>query len=91
MSDLISRKVALEAIENIGDGMNLSNKECELYGRIYDSIAGQMSAYDVDKVVGRLKTMETSNNEKAQCKYTEGYGCAIDEAIEIVKGGGRDE
>ena len=47
------------------------------------------------KVVKRLEELEDWNNEKfkdSPCKFGEGYGCCIDEVLEIVKsGGGADD
>lgn len=53
-------------------------------------VSEQPTAYDVDKVMKQLEGLEKRNNEKDLCRFTEGYDCAIDEAIEIVKSGGID-
>jgi hypothetical protein len=71
--DLISRSEVLKWIEIIGDSMNLSNKECTLYGRIYEAVENQPTAYDVDKVVEKLQRLEED-------------GLPMRSAINIVKG-----
>lgn len=91
-SDLISRKEALEAIKKIGDSLNLSNKECTLYGKIYEAVENMTVAYDVDKVVEDIeKRIEFQKNEMKYDGINSGiYYNRISElkiAIEIVKGG----
>lgn len=49
--------------------------------------AESLPIYTLDKVIERLEPLEKYNNDRENCKFAEGYGCAIDEAIEIVKGG----
>lgn len=59
-----------------------------------DLIDSQPTAYDIDKVLEQMGDLESYNNDKHKskpCKFTEGYGCAIDSTIEIVKAGGLDE
>lgn len=43
------------------------------------------------KIIKKFEELEEWNNEKYQytpCKFGEGYGCCIDEVLEIVKSGG---
>lgn len=55
------------------------------------------TAYDVEKVVEQLEVLsdradyDMSVCEKGMYQYYDGFGDGIDKAIEIVKGGGRDE
>lgn len=57
----------------------------------------QPTAHDVDKVVKQLEVLsdradyDMSVCEKGMYQYYDGFGDGIDKAIEIVKGGGRDE
>lgn len=45
-----------------------------------------MNIYNkIKDTIKKLKDLEKNNNEKTDCKFREGYGCAIDEAIELVK------
>lgn len=66
------------------------NKEIKIL-RLYNT------AYDVDKVVKQLEVLsdrayyDMSVCEKGMYQYYDGFGDGIDKAIEIVKGGGRDE
>lgn len=64
---------------------------------IEDMLKEQPTAYDVDKVVKQLEVLsdradyDMSVCEKGMYQYYDGFGDGIDKAIEIVKGGGRDE
>ena len=58
---------------------------------LIDRIKAQPIAYDVDKVVEKLEEIrvkETCNKEKCDTKELCRI-CVVDDAIEIVKGGGK--
>ena len=58
---------------------------------LIDRIKAQPTAYDVDKVVEKLKEIrvkKTCNKEKCDTKELCRI-CVVDDAIEIVKGGGK--
>lgn len=79
MNDLISRKALLKDIKKYVAGTPLQ----EMFETIIDN---QPTAYDVNKVVEQL--------ENACCTDIDGVEFPIidaDTAIEIVKGGGKDE
>lgn len=90
MSDLISRKALISVFE---EQKQKTTKLHELlfFDAVMAIIDNQPTAYDVDKVVEQLDKIEKINNEKEHCNFTEGYGCAIDNAIDIVKGAVKDE
>ena len=59
---------------------------------LIDRIESQPTAYDVDKVVEKLEEIrvkKTCNKEKCDTKELCRI-CVVDDAIEIVKGGGVD-
>ena len=66
------------------------NKEIKIL-RLYNT------AYDMDKVLKQLEGLfdraddDMSVCEKGMYQYYDGFRDGIDKAIEIVKGGGRDE
>ena len=60
---------------------------------LIDRIKAQPTAYDVDKVVGKLEEIrvkKTCNKEKCDTKELCRI-CVVDDAIEIVKAGGTDD
>ena len=99
MSDLISRKVLLneldnknspyETIVNIEDTdttQDIINKTLTEYRKILkDMVKNQPTAYDVEKVVEELELHKLNPYFAAYERKR------INEAIEIVKGGGVDE
>lgn len=74
---------------------------CSACGEIRSMISNQPTAYDVDKVVKQLEVLsDRADYDMSVCEkgmyqymyqYYDGFGDGIDKAIEIVKGGGRDE
>lgn len=98
-NDLISRSALLKAMGN-RNKYNIAKEQgfihiglTEGFLICEDIIHKQPIAYDVDKVAALLEDLELHNNDNHKdnpCKFTEGYGCAIDKAIEIVKAGGVD-
>lgn len=89
MSDeYIKKEDVLKFIEDIKCNKDVPKN----YGTLLDIMRyiRKMPTYDVDKVVERLKELEEWNNEKfkdSPCKFGEGYGCCIDEVLEIIKSG----
>ena len=91
MSDLISRSELLKEIEKYKFGAISNDAEREYIKKtILDFIICQPTAYDIDKVVEKLKRIrvkETCNKEKCDTKEICRI-CVVDDAIEIVKQGG---
>ncbi len=88
-ADEFKKQIAGMAIVN-NYPADKANKMCEL-------IDCQPTAYDVDKVVERLKKVNEDDNicekfiknDRKRCKNARGcFDCAIRESIEIVKSGG---
>ena len=88
MSDLISRSELISIIE----------REYREYGDDYDieqilgDIEDMPTAFDVDKVVeelNRIRAKKTCNKEKCDTKEICRI-CVVDDAIEIVKQGGKE-
>ena len=82
MSDLISRSQLLKQIETWGCCVDA----------LYDYIQNMPTAYDIDRVVEELKKIrvkETCNKEKCDTKEICRI-CVVDDAIEIVKQGGKE-
>ena len=88
MGDLISRSELISIIES----------EYREYGDDYDieqilgDIEDMPTAFDVDKVVeelNRIRAKKTCNKEKCDTKEICRI-CVVDDAIEIVKRGGKE-
>lgn len=88
--DLISRKALME------DFRNTITENSDTFDCL-NMISRQPSAYDVDKVIGKLKTeLSLANKEKGRCArenplqfdMAKGYAQGISVALEIVKSGG---
>ena len=80
MSDLISRSQLLKEIETWGGCVET----------LHEYIQNMPTAYSVDKVVEKLEEIrvkKTCNKEKCDTKELCRI-CVVDDAIEIVKGGG---
>ena len=94
MSDLIIRSELLKEIEKYKFGAISNDAEREYIKKtILDFIICQPTAYDIDKVVEKLKRIrvkETCNKEKCDTKEICRI-CVVDDAIEIVKQGGVSE
>lgn len=94
MNDLISRKTLLEIIAQTKRVFDSENQDyykgymCALSG-LEGVIAGQPTAYDVDKVVAELHREHFTVIDD----YTEEWEDVVflEEAIGIVKGGGVNE
>ena len=83
MSDLISRSQLLKQIETWGGCVDA----------LRDYIQIMPTAYSVDKVVGELEKIrakKTCNKEKCDTKEICRI-CVVDDAIEIVKQGGKEQ
>ena len=50
-----------------------------------EKIQNMTTAFDLESVIKQLEELEKWNNDKENCKFTEGYACAIDNALEIIK------
>lgn len=95
MSDLISRSELLKRFLVNKDGHRISERDCdnlEVTVSIKDVktiINEQPTAYDIDKVVGQLKKVsyERFGNNGMGGELV----VNLDDAIEIVKEGGKDE
>lgn len=106
MSDLISKKALIENIWSIfnntyNDALRFETEETELAKRILSDIQKviekQQVAYDVDKVIDRLRAkLGLADKEKERCASenplqfdtAKGYAHGISVALEIVKSGG---
>ena len=89
MSDLISRS---ELIKLFKEHMRTARDFREIIINIIPTIKNQPTAYDVEKVVeqlGEIRVKKTCNKEKCDAKELCRI-CVVDDAIEIVKGGGVD-
>lgn len=92
IEDLITRSEVLSVLKRVfgNYGISFSEKCKGFVEEVQTAINEIPVAYDVDKVVGKLEELERWNNEKFKdipCKFGEGYGCCIDEVIEIVQPG----
>lgn len=97
MSDLISRKAVMDYLRE--QQANVIIEKSKENPVTYEATKGMIasaeafmnfinqipSAYDVNNVVKQLNNLEIYNNEKESSKFTDGYACAIDSAIEIVE------
>ena len=82
MGDLISRSQLLKEIETWGGCVEA----------LHEYIQNMPTAYDIDKVVEeleRIRAKETCNKEKCDTKDICRI-CVVDDAIEIVKQGGKE-
>ena len=77
----------------------LNKKQIPWNRRINDIIMAQPTAYDVEKVEGRLeKELEFADEEKRRCiaenplqfDSAKGYATGISNALEIVRNGGKE-
>ena len=83
MGDLISRNQLLKEIETGGGCVEA----------LHEYIQNMPTAYDVDKVVEeleRIRAKKTCNKEKCDTKEICRI-CVVDDAIEIVKQGGKEQ
>jgi len=78
---MIDEKKLIEGIETIFFGFVVDDN-LSIRDKLLEYINSQPTAYDVDKVVEQLRT-------KSFCGDFGGNYIDIDEAIEIVKGGGQ--
>ena len=89
MSDLISRSKVISVLEQLKEH-SLSGK-MDISNAIY-LLENQPTAYDIDKVVQELELIrakKTCNKEKCDTKELCRI-CVVDDAIEIVKRGGKE-
>ena len=89
MSDLISRSDVLE-LQRYSFGVSMLNSEEYIKVSDVDNI---LTAYSVDKVVEeleRIRAKKTCNKEKCDTKEICRI-CVVDDAIEIVKQGGKEQ
>lgn len=86
MSDLISRSALLQEFEKYN---KMQDRDLWHITGIKAFIENQPIAYDVDKVVKELE--EKKHNFSGGSLQTIYYWKGIEEAIEIVKGGGVNE
>lgn len=88
MSDLISRKAVYEMLHGLG-GCDASDEWSNGWDKAIDTAIDALeeipTAYDVDKVVENLEL------HKLNPYFAAFERKRVDEAIEIVKGGGVDE
>lgn len=96
-NDLISRKEVLGIIEPRLNTSKEGTLERQRLYSILTSVREMPTAYDVDKVMERLKEINEDddicekfkNKDRRHCKNAKGcFDCAICESIEIVKSGG---
>ncbi len=92
MSDLISRKALIEDIHALRQQVFISdevghNRPFSDKANIIECINNQPTAYDVDKVVERLKA---EKEESYQEEYF-AYGNGVSFAVDVVKGAVKDE
>ena len=88
MSDLISRQALKENIGPIALLIAYRDDKGKIK-RIKDVIDNQPTAYDVDKVVEKIREQDgvcTGCKRQYECNE-----CSIGERIEIIKRGGKDE
>lgn len=91
MSDLISRKESIQAIKNLMESpyandthFGAERKETMEVVKVM-CIQNLPTAFHLENVIGQLEELEKWNNDRENCKFTEGYACAIDNALEILK------
>lgn len=84
MSRLIDADDLIEYIKiwDIGNSISSDQKE------FVDCVNNQLTAFDVDKVVGELKRDKFIESECILSDVHQGYNAGLSRAIEIVKGGG---
>ena len=84
MSRLIDADDLIEYIKiwDIGNSISSDQKE------FIDCVNEQLTAYDVDKVIGELKRDKFIESECILSDVHQGYNAGLSRAIEIVKGGG---
>ena len=95
MSDLISRSELIENFRKCYSGhLGMENSDaCMTFHGICNVINNINTVYDIDKVVEeleRIRAKETCNKEKCDTKEICRI-CVVDDAIKIVKAGGKNE
>lgn len=91
MSDFISKQAVIELIESKCTDGCMGNENLTLIdaAELLDDVESMPIAYDVDKVVGQLEDRSTLSRPVGWPKSYEII--TLDNAIEIVKGGGVNE
>lgn len=84
MSRLIDAEELIKYIKTWEIGTSISSDQKEFI----DCVNEQLTAYDVDKVIGELKRDKFIESECILSDVHQGYNAGLNRAIEIVKGGG---
>lgn len=84
MSRLIDAEELIKYIKTWEIGTSISSDQKEFI----DCVNEQLTAYDVDKVIGELKRDKFIESECILSDVHQGYNAGLSRAIEIVKGGG---
>ena len=84
MSRLIDADELIKYIKIWETGTSISSDQKEFI----DCVNEQLTAYDVDKVIGELKRDKFIESECILSDVHQGYNAGLNRAIEIVKGGG---
>lgn len=84
MGRLIDADDLIEYIKiwDIGNSISSDQKE------FINCVNEQLTAFDVDKVIGELKRDKFVESECILSDVHQGYNAGLNRAIEIVKGGG---
>lgn len=83
MSRLIDADELIKYIKTWEIGTSISSDQKEFI----DCVNEQLTAYDVDKVIGELKRDKFIESECILSDVRQGYNAGLNRAIEIVKGG----
>lgn len=89
-NDFISKAEVIRLIDKYGYVNCLNRKDFEANNRVdkvRQKIVEMSISYDLENVISKLEDLEKFNNDKEDYPFTEGYACAIDNAIEIIKSG----
>lgn len=84
MSRLIDAEELIKYIKTWEIGTSISSDQKEFI----DCVNEQLTAYDVDKVIGELKRDKFIESECILSDVHQGYNAGLNRAIEIVEGGG---
>ena len=99
MSDLISRSELINRFLVSKDGHRIPERDCDNFEvtvsvkDVKTIIKEQPTAYDIDKVIEKLEEIranKTCNKEKCDTKEICRI-CVVDDAIESVKQGGKEQ
>lgn len=84
MSRLIDADELIVYIKAFEIGTSISSDQKEFINCVNE----QLTAFDVDKVIGELKRDKFVESECILSDVHQGYNAGLNRAIEIVKGGG---